>query len=276
MANSVTLYGSIPANTHLDAGAHAGVFDGSSILPTSFVINSASFSFSFQDDADNQTITPTQFLGASSTPYSLSSASAAGYMGRDTYYIYTRNSIASYQYQRLGESEGVEVSLGGLGVGSGSTALSTASSTSSYFAGQSYDYRLGSPGYWVSYRCGLYGSSTCYTYVSSGYADYYTNNIAQTTVTTQDWTGGIEIAGGVSDLSSLNQLYLAGQLSFDMSVFGDLNLVGATLTLDITDTSINQGGNVPEPGTLALMGIALFCAAAKGQGRGLVLPSRVA
>lgn len=73
-----------------------------------------------------------------------------------------------------------------------------------------------------------------------------------TTTTTTDYTGGFTIGNSV--LASLLQDKV---LNFSFDLTGDLFLTGATLDVNFTETVTPPVGNVPEPASLALFGIAL-------------------
>lgn len=248
MAAPLLLTGNLGGD--LGAGSHVGTFDGNSVLPSNFQINSASFAFLFGDDQDGIHTGAAQPMGSSVGNY----ANIGYYYNGNYNYTYLRSVTAYQQIQHTGEAESVSVSLAGTGVGSGSTAMSQSSSTDSTYDGRHFDRSTGSGGYYDSWRCGNY---SCGGWVTGYFNYYYSDNYTQTTTQTTDWSGDFAIAGVLSDLSLLDSLLSSRELQYELSVSGDLRLIGATLTLDITELGTPQVNNVPEPTSLALMAVAL-------------------
>jgi len=257
-ATPVTLTGNLDG--YLGAGAHSGVFDGKALLPANFQVNGASFSFRFSDDQDGFSTGAPQLVGSAAGNYGLTSSY---YNGNSYIYNYLRTVTAYQQVQRSGETEQVSVSLAGTNVGSGATALSQSSSTASSAAGQNLDYQTGYNGYTYYYGCG--NRSTCSGWQPGSWSYYYSDTTNQTTTLTSDWTGDFEVSGALSDLSLLDPLLNNGELLYGLFVGGDLRLIGATLTLDITELA--PAGSVPEPASLALVAGA-FGALAYSRRRG--------
>lgn len=246
MATPVILNASIANNTHLDAGSHAGVFDGSSLLPAHFQINSASYSLVFADDQDILTSSPASITGATATGYS-NALTSSYYNGLYTSYYYRaiRDLTTDLLIQITGESEGVSVVLAGQVVGSGATQASTTSQTGAPQAqDQVYEGSYSYGGNAYLYSC---GNRTCTGYTNYVNTDYFANDYSQTTVNTLDYSGGFTVAGNLTDVASLNQLLDLRQLQLDLLVNGDLNLVSASLNLDITEIAAVDPGAVPEP-----------------------------
>lgn len=244
-AAPITLTGDLTGN--LAGGAHTGLFDGSALLPANFQINSASFSFLFSDDQDGFSTGTPQATGSSAGGYTQTYNS---YTNGNYYYTAVRSLTAYQQVQRTGEQESVSVSLAGTGVGSGATAQSQSSSSSSSYVGLVYDYQSGYNGYSYTYGCG--NRSTCGGWQSGSWTSYYNDTTNNLTTNTSDWGGDFEVAGTVSDLSLLDSLLASRELQYELLVAGDLRLIGATLTLDVTELEPLAANAVPEPGSLAL------------------------
>jgi hypothetical protein len=82
-------------------------------------------------------------------------------------------------------------------------------------------------------------------------ATFYTVAVTKTDTTTTDYTGNFSLANSLMSYDSLlAELMSNKSLNFSLGVTGDLNLTSAALTVDYTET--------PEPGSLALFGIALM------------------
>jgi len=246
-----TLTGSIGNGSYLGAGNHAGTFDGSSILPQKYKINSASFAFNFSDDADGMHQGQPQSNGASASGYSMQRQYYDGYNWQ-TDYLRTVNNYATVA--QTGESESVSVSLEGFGVGFGQTSMNEYSSTDSRYNGRMYESRSGNGGYYYSYRCGNY---TCGGWSSGSYNNYYGDSYTQTTTRTTDWTGSFSVAGAITDLSLLDGLLANHALNWNLGVNGDLFLSNASLTLDIEEIKA-PASDVPEPSSVLLMGLGLL------------------
>ena len=74
---------------------------------------------------------------------------------------------------------------------------------------------------------------------------------------TYGYSGNFSIGIDLSDLN-LGDLANDGLLNFSLGVAGDLNLLSATLTADVNETSITPAASIPNPPTLALIGIAML------------------
>lgn len=246
-----TLTGSIGNGSYLGAGNHAGSFDGTSILPQKYKINSASFAFNFNDDADAISQGPAQSNGSSAGGYSYQ---RQYYDGSNWQTDYLRT-VSNYEtVMKAGESESVSVSLEGIGAGFGQTSMTQFSSTDSRYNGRMLENRTGYGGYYYTYRCGNY---TCGGWNSGSYSNYYGDSYTQTTTRTTDWNGGFSVAGTITDLTLLNDLLANHALNWNLGVSGDLFLSNASLTLDIEEIKA-PASDVPEPSSVLLMGLGLL------------------
>lgn len=250
-AAPITLAGSIADNTWLGAGNHGGVFDGKGILPKNYKINSASYEFDFRDDVDMISPVGAQQDGMGYTSYVLQSQQYNGY---NYQYTYLRSATGYQTTLFNGETEGADLSLEGISVGGGSTAMSQTASTNTTYNGRSFDGYTGQGGYYNYYRCGNY---TCSYWVSGSYSNYYSDNYNQVTRRTTDWTGNFSVAGTVNDLGLLKELVAGNALHWNLGVSGDLYLSNARLLLDIDEVKAPASG-VPEPSSVMLMGLGLL------------------
>lgn len=216
-ATPVTLTGSIANNTLLSNGTVSGVFDGTSVLPTDYTINSLTFSFTFLDDTDPLT-SSTTVTGKTSTGYDAYS-----------WLTYVRDVTTTQTVTQTGQQESVSLALAGVTVGSGATTATQTSSTTTSSGQLSLD----------SVYCFL----ACLT--------KYSDNITVTTTNTTDWTGSFTISGTVTDASILSQLLSNDQLLYSLTTSGDVYLTSAQLNLDITPTT-QASSAVPEPSTILL------------------------
>jgi|GEM_PF-1457813 len=246
-----TLTGSIGDGSYLGAGNHAGTFDGTSILPQKYKINSASFAFNFSDDADGMYQGQPQSNGSSASAYAFQRQYYDGYNWQ-TDYLRTVNNYATIT--QTGEGESVAVSLEGIGAGFGQTSMFQSDSTASRYNGHFFENRTGYGGYYYSYRCGNY---TCGGWSSGNYSNYYGDSYTQTTTRTTDWNGGFSVAGTITDLSLLDGLLANHALNWNLGVSGDLFLSNASLTLDIEEIKA-PANDVPEPSSVLLMGLGLL------------------
>ncbi|MTW14131.1 PEP-CTERM sorting domain-containing protein [Pseudoduganella eburnea] len=250
-AAPITLTGSIADGSWMGAGQHAGMFDGSSILPQHFKINSASFTFNFSDDQDLLSRGQAQTTGFSAGNYVLSNSY---YDGWNYSYTYVRNKNYQQSVAQSGETEGASLSLAGIGAGSGATALTQSSAQNTTHDGMSWEGYSSQPGYYQYYSCGNRCSGSYW--VSGSYSNYYGDQYTQTTTTTKDWNGSFSIAGEISNQDMLDQLLSSHKLDWNLLVNGDLNLSNARLQLDVEELA--PPASVPEPSSMLLTGLGLL------------------
>ena len=225
-ATPITLNGSIANGTLLGAGTHTSSFDGTSVLPTDYTVNSASFSFSFLDNNDGLSYGK-KITG--STNWAIDSF---------TNHIFNKSLTTSYTVAAKGEKESVGLTLGGVDYGTRETTASTTSATSVVKGDTTYH------GY------GCHNGYVCGFVFMTAYSS--------TKTTTQDWTGAISFDGLITNQSIINDILQDNLLNFSFNVGGNLFLTGAQLVLDITETPKAPPAEVPEPSSilLALAGLA--------------------
>lgn len=223
-------------SNYLNNQTYRSSFDGLVDLPGQFIVNSIDFSFTFTDDISDAFVST--MIGSSST----SSTSFVSGKSASTTTAMTKNIV------RTGEQEAVALSIGSLRF-YGSTLATTP------VVERIMEYGAKTQGVTTYAKA---NGDTCVLSKSNAatckaIANYATTNSATITTTT-DYTGNIVLGGSLmADNGLLADLQQDKILNFSLSVAGDLNLVDAYLTLDITDIS-----PVPEPGSLALFGIALM------------------
>lgn len=233
---------------YLNNTSYMGSFDGSAVLPASFTINSFGFSFLFADDSDNFTST----TGAVSSSSSIGAAVVVGARTETVTTTITNKSTVT----RTGGQEGVTLSFGSV-LFSGQTAPSSTSSTNKI---------AGTPVVTsVTYTRG--NGSTCSksdwqnNVMGCKQTTYYSVTNTEITTNETDYTGQIALSNSLLGYGSLlTELLTTKQLGFGINVTGDLNFVSAKLDIDYTKV-MPAGNEVPEPGSLALFGIALLGAA---------------
>jgi hypothetical protein len=241
----VTINGSVANGTLLTDGKTDGVFDGKGLLPAYYQINSATFSFLFNDDADPVTAGAPQ---VSSTTYGNYQYAGGGYYD----YWYARTGTTYQTVQKTGQQEGAALSLAGVVAGSGATSMSQSTGNDTVYQGRTQDAYYYSPGYY--YSCGNHSSCWSGSYSST----YFTDNYTSTNYATKDWSGTFGISGSISDQSMLDQLLKTGRLDFSLSVFGDVYLTGSQINLDVTALAPPAPSSaVPEPSTIWLALAAL-------------------
>lgn len=229
----------VKSDTYVNGQGYTGTFDGKSVLPASYTVNSISFTFDFKDNNDAFTTGPTRYAGTKvENEYSLTSSSTKkGY----TTNIFDRDLTINNTVSVTGQQESVSVSLGGVVVGSGSTSAKSGTSTSTTSPVRTLEDTTSLGHY--SLCLPFVG---CFGWVEDGKNQYYDNTKTSTVTTTQDWTGSFSVSGTTTDQQLIQQLLNTSTLQFGLDVKGDLYLTAANVTLDITQTA------VPEPSTIAL------------------------
>lgn len=154
----------------LSEGDHTGVFDGRSVLPLDFKINSAAFYFSFSDDTDPARSNGwMEYTGIKLGPYRFERLDTS-HGDNDSIYVRTGTNYAILPM--IGEAESVGVSLGGKSVGSGETAMAVTDEVVGVplFQYRDFDSKTGTPGH--VYACG----PNCENYMPGQFDVYYTTN----------------------------------------------------------------------------------------------------
>jgi hypothetical protein len=223
-----------------NASSYTGIFDGHALLPLNFTVNSLGFTFLFADDKDDF---------ASSTVFTSSSSTADPVAVGPRMESVTTTITNKSTVTLTGVKEGVNLSFGSV-VFSGQTAASPISSK---------DQTFGKPEF-TSVEYKRANGETCNqsdwqnNVKGCKQITYYSVTNTETTTTGTDYTGPIELSKSLLNYSSLvADLRANKQLGFGVNVTGDLNFVSAKLDVDFKE--------VPEPGSLALFGIALLGAA---------------
>jgi len=221
LATPVAMTGSF-ASGSLSDNTYSAVFSGKSFLPTDYTVNSLSFSFTFLDDtSDNWTTSAPVSNGSNLTGY--------GYHTSSSYARY----LTSFQtVQRTSAQESAALSIGGTLLGTGSTAWTESSTTSTSALTAKYDKT----------ECEWWGWGACY--------DYYTKSKTETTTVSRDYTGAFTISGIISDKSIIDELLRSDQLTLNLKVAGDLVLTNSQLLLDYT--KVIPAAEVPEPSSILL------------------------
>jgi hypothetical protein len=224
LATPIAMTGAF-ASSDLANNNYSAVFSGKSFLPTDYTVNSLAYSFSFRDDgADVFTTSAPVSTGSSMTGWRPHTAvSFARYL---TKYA---------TVERTSQQESAALSIGDVVLGTGSTALTESSKTTSSPLHAKYE-----------------GKGCFYHHC---YA-FYTKSWTDTTTITRDYTGAFTISGIISNQSIIDELLRSDQLTLNLKVAGDLILTNSQLLLDYTE--VVAAAEVPEPSSilLALAGLA--------------------
>jgi len=224
----------IAANSYLSAGTYTGTFDINALMNSTFggqnySINSGSINFLFTDDGSD-----VYYTGTNTSTY------GSHYYGYN-YYNYR-------QYYNPYESATANVG------DQSSTGAPSYYSTGNLYAGSSTGQHWVSSGYSHSYSCGFLWLSTCSEWIDTSHyvtdRYYYYNN---------QYGYAMNSAFNMGlDGTAINDLSLDGLLNYSLNVGGDLIFNYAYLNLDVSLVPGNSGSNVPEPGSLALLGLGLI------------------
>ena len=224
LATPIAMTGAF-ASSDMANNNYSAVFSGKSFLPADYTVNSLTYSFSFRDDGSDMFTT--------SGPVSTGS-NMTGWMPH-TSISYARYLTNYATVERTGQQESAALSIGGVALGTGSTALTESSTTASSPLQVKYE------------------GTGCYSYQCY---DFYTKSWTDTTTITRDYTGAFTISGIISNQSIIDELLRSDQLTLNLNVVGDLVLTNSQLLLDYT--KVVASAEVPEPSSilLALAGLA--------------------
>lgn len=254
MATVVTLSPSnLPLNGYLTTGTYTGSFDGSGSLPNDYTVNSLKVGFLFTDDSNDPFSNVNGIITSSSTLTSTT--------GNNRSATYTTTYLVPVT--STGEHESVQLAFGGLTF----TGQTNAGSSTVTPGVPLTEPAVKGSDIWVKGS----GTSTVQCTADEILHDnsckkvpYYTVKKTITTTTATDYTGTITFGGDL-----LTSLFQAKKLDFNLNVTGDLYLTSASLDVDYTATPKPQPHDVPEPGSLALFGIAVAGIAGVSRKRGV-------
>lgn len=242
MADVITLQASnLPATGYLTTGTYTGSFDGAGLLPAAYTVNNLKFDFKFNDD-NNDPFTNVQGFITSSEELTSTTGNNRTATRTTTYLV---------PIQSSGEGESIKLTFGALSF-MGQTAGTT---TTTPPATVTPTPVLGSA-IWVkgsgstSVQCTaeqIAHDSSCKK------VSYYTVTKTITTTSATDYTGMISFS---DDLMS--SMFLNDKLDFALDVTGDLFLTSASVDVTFTSDVVVSPAPVPEPGSLALFGIAML------------------
>ncbi len=252
-ASTLTLDGFGRDGLWLNSGNHDVTFS-MPLLPPFFKINSVSYAFDFRDDLDNVMPTSVQQNGSSTTDYVFQRQDFNGY----DYQNYYRRSITSYtSVAQKGEAESVSLSLGGINMGSGSTAMTQSEVVGTSYSGSRWEGKSGQGYHPELVECGFF--KLCVNWVYGHYDNYSSDLYQQTTTRTTEWGGDFSITGNITDTGLLQQMRPGNPLHWNLGVAGDLMMMNARMVVDIDDGPAPPPiHRVPEPPSLVLLGLGLL------------------
>ncbi|WP_229467517.1 PEP-CTERM sorting domain-containing protein [Massilia sp. Mn16-1_5] len=235
---------------YLNGSGYTSSFDFSS-LPANFTVQNIGFSFQFADNADTLLSPPGVTTTKSSDPVVIDPTGNKD--GKSTVTI-----TSTTKYTVTNPMESASLSIGGLLL-SGSTSLTTSDVPGKSTKGDEV----------FSHYSYMQGKTEC---TKSDYEKknssckriaHYTITNTESSTHTDTYTGSFSLIGDfVPTGSLLADLLASKQLGFGINATGDLNFLGGSLTIDYTPVEIAPPANdVPEPGSLALFGVALLGAA---------------
>lgn len=234
---------SLPASdTLMSAGIYQGSFNLNGVqgLPSAYTINSLTFSFTFLDDGNDPFIT----VAGDKTNAAISTSISGNGQNR----VATTTTTYQVAATKTGEKETVKLTFDGVNFVSAQTAAVSGGSS-----GPVTVSNPAVPAGTVKEKNGVVCTPAQIAHDSSCKdVRHETVEAAQITTTTTDYTGGFTI-GDTLSVSILQDKVL----NFSFDVTGDLFLAGATLDVDFTKAVEEPAGDVPEPASVALFGIAL-------------------
>lgn len=244
MADVITLDASnLPANGYLSAGKYSGSFNGTGLLPTTYTVNKLSFDFKFADDSNDPFSDVKGFITSTETLTSTTGNNRTA----------TRTTTYLVPITSTGESESVMLNFGALSFFGKTSAGNTTTTPSAPIT----EAPVKGTDIWVK------GSGATTVQCTQAEIDhdssckkvtYYTVKKTVVTTSATDYTGMISFSGDL-----VSSLFQNNKLDFTLDVTGDLYLTNASLDVDF-DVPVPTAA-VPEPGSLALFGIAMFAAA---------------
>jgi len=237
---------------------YTSIFDATNILSqdefiNGYTINYIQFNFMWTDDNDDPyTLTETSYSDRNYTPYTLT-----GY--ENDSHIYHRSSTVTVEELYTNDSEIFGMNIANTSSQSQNT-ISNITSSSSMNNYTTFD--SGYDAYWGSYTysCGFLSTCTGSRFVSG--QKYYTNNSETVNRTYIDNIGDFGISLDSRLYSERGREYLYGDFTQDgiitsnIRMYGDAILTQASMLLDVTPFNISN--SVPEPKSLALVGLGLI------------------
>jgi hypothetical protein len=139
---------------------------------------------------------------------------------------------------KTSEQERATLTFGDLVLGSGATTLHTTQETTGSYSSLHYD------------------GAECRNQKHKQKCTYYKSVVTNTDVLIKnDYKGGFELTGTITEKSLIQQMLEHGALSLNLAIGGDLMLTGSKVSLDYTQIEIPA--EVPEPSSVLLAGAGL-------------------
>lgn len=206
----------------LSSGSYNPVYGGLSNLTGNYEVNSLSFSFTFLDDGTD--------TWSKSTKTTTTVGNYQPHPWTDWMY---RNVGVTNTTTKTSEQESAMLMFGDLVLGSGATKLLTTQETTGSYSYLHYD------------------GKECKKQKHKEKCTYYKSVVTNTDVLIKnDYKGGFELTGTITEKSLIQQILEHGALSLNLAIGGDLMLTGSKVSLDYTQ--IETPAEVPEPASLLL------------------------
>ncbi len=219
------------SDSYFSAGTYTGSFDINALMDSTFgsdayVVNSGYIGFSFFDDANDVSYVRT--------------------INTSSWGSHTSGYSNSYDRIYTNPDESVIASTGEQSL----TATGTYYSSRTYSSTSTSRHRV-SRGYYRDVSCGWWDLfRSCEEWVDTSYYvndyKYYYNNESGYAIDTSFNLNLDDVA--------LDDLMVDGVLGYNLDIAGDLLLTNATMIFDVT---LRETSSVPEPVSLALMGLGL-------------------
>lgn len=250
MADVIAINASgLPQDGYLSAGTYNGSFNGTGLLPAAYTVNNLTFDFKFADDGSDL------FNDVPGTSVFVSEVWSVVKGTGQQLDKATRTTTYLVPVLRTYDAEAVTLKFGGLSfeetrttAGGTTTGTPTAPVPAPAVNQNSF--------VWLKNVNGV--STVCDQYqidhdASCKKSEFFTVTKTSVRTDTAFNAGAISFSGDL-----VSSLFQNDKLDFGLTVTGDLYLTKASLDVTFTEDAVAPPAAVPEPGSLALFGIAML------------------